>query len=456
MTAHFNQRKLHFIGIGGAGMSALALISHWLGAQVTGSDRSDSAYCEPLRAVGIEPQIGHDASNVVVGSEVVVSTAISQDNPELEAAHRAGMPVIHRGDLLAEVSRLKRVIAVSGTHGKTTTAAMAAHILLACGHDPAYIIGGELRSTGANAGWSDGEWLIVEADESDRSFLKLSAEACVVTSIELDHHATYPSSIELERAFFEFASPCRTRIFWENLDLALEACSYGVGERADLRARDIELYEGGSRFVVADTKAELGVAGQHNVLNALGALAVSRVAGCDLTQAVAALRGFQGTGRRFESKGRTASGCLVFDDYGHHPTEVRATLEAARSFKDLRVICCFQPHLYSRTRWFAREFGTALALADVVVVCDVYPARERAEDFPGVSGWLVAQAAADAAQGRPVYWAPSLEEARRLLGALVARGDLLLTVGAGNVGWIADELIQAPGASKAVDHPQAT
>lgn len=428
-------------------MSALALIAHTLGARVTGSDRSDSAYCKPLRSVGIEPQIGHDPANLAAGSEVVVSTAISPDNPELEAARRAGMPVSHRGDLLAEVSRLKRVIAVSGTHGKTTTAAMAAHILLACGHDPAYIIGGELRSTGANAGWGDGEWLIVEADESDRSFLKLAAEVCVVTSIELDHHATYPSSMELERAFLEFMRPSHTRIVWEELDLPLERRTYGVGEQADMRARDIELTEGGSRFTVADTPVELCVAGQHNVLNALAALEASLIAGCGLSEAAQALRGFEGTGRRFENKGHTASGCLVFDDYAHHPTEVQATLEAARSFKQRRLVCCFQPHLYSRTRWFARQFGAALALADVVVVCDIYPARERAEDFPGVSGWLVAQTAADASQGRPVYWAPSLEEARRLLDTLVTSDDLLLTLGAGDVGWIADQLVNAPSAN---------
>ena len=203
----FARRRLHFVGIGGAGMSGLALVARALGAEVSGSDRADSPYCDRLREAGIEPRIGHAAANVPADAEVVVSTAIPDDNPELRAARERGARILHRGDLLGEVSRLKRSIAVGGTHGKTTTAGMAAHVLLETGRDPAYLIGGELRAAGANAAWGGGEWVVVEADESDRSFLKLAREVAVVTNVELDHHATYGSLGELEEAFEEFVAP---------------------------------------------------------------------------------------------------------------------------------------------------------------------------------------------------------------------------------------------------------
>ena len=208
----FAGRSLHFIGIGGAGMSGLALVAHALGARVTGSDQAESAYCERLRLAGIEPVIGHDAVNYPAGAEVVVSTAIAQDNPELSSARAGGATVLHRGDLLGELSSLKRTIAVSGTHGKTTTASMAAHVLLACGRDPAFLIGGELRSAHTNAGWGAGEWAVIEADESDRSFLKLAREVVLITNIELDHHSTYAGLGELREAFSEFAAPAKLRV----------------------------------------------------------------------------------------------------------------------------------------------------------------------------------------------------------------------------------------------------
>lgn len=430
-------RKLHFIGIGGAGMSGLALVARALGASVTGSDRAESSYTTRLRESGIEPAIGHDAANVPDGAEVVVSTAIAPDNPELAAAK----VVLHRGDLLAEAAALKRSIAVSGAHGKTTTAAMAAHALVECGRDPGYLIGGELRSTGTNAAWGAGEWVVVEADESDRSFLKLSPDIAVVTNIELDHHATYASARELDDAFAAFVEPADTTIAWEHVpplgrDRALRYSIDGFG----LAAHDLELRALGSRFTVEGVEVELNVPGEHNVLNALAALAACREAGLPLPDAATALASFSGAGRRFEPHGETASGARVFDDYAHHPTEVRATLEAAARLGARRVVACFQPHLYSRTRALARDFGRALALADAVVVLDVYPARERAEDFPGVSGWLVAQAAADASRGRPVYWLPTMEEAEQVLERELGEGDVLLTLGAGDVHLLAERL----------------
>jgi UDP-N-acetylmuramate--alanine ligase len=441
----FAGRSLHFIGIGGAGMSGLALVAHALGANVSGSDRADSSYCARLRAAGIEPTIGHDAANVPEGADVVVSTAIPEDNVELSAARTAGAKVLHRGDLLGELSGMKRTIAVGGTHGKTTTAAMAAHALREAGRAPAFLIGGELRAAGTNADWGPGEWAVIEADESDRSFLKLDREVAVVTNVELEHHATYRTLGELERAFGEFLEPASVRVLGAGVELpwANGAVTFGV-EEGSLRADGLELLPGGSRFGVAGGEVELRVPGRHNVLNALAALAACRAAGLEPPEAAPALASFTGAARRFEEHGRTASGALVFDDYAHHPTEIRATLEGARTLRPARLVACFQPHLYSRTRMLAREFGRALALADLIVVLDVYPARERAEDFPGVSGLLVAAAAADASGGRPVWWLPPIEEAERMLRSELGEGDLVVTLGAGDVDELARRLVAPP------------
>jgi UDP-N-acetylmuramate--alanine ligase len=420
-------------------MSGLALVAKALGAGVSGSDRAESSYTVRLRAAGIEPAIGHDAANVPDGAEVVVSSAIAESNPELARAREAGMRVLHRGDLLAEAASLKRSIAIAGAHGKTTTASMTAHVLRETGRDPAFLIGGELREAGTNAAWGEGDWMVVEADESDRSFLKLSPDVAVITNIELDHHATYASEDELAAAFAQFASKAGERIAWTGAEIDTPARRYGI-DAGDLSATGVELVPGGSRFDVGDVSVRLTVPGEHNVLNALAALAAAEAAGVALPDAAAALAGFSGTGRRFEARGRTASGALVYDDYAHHPTEVRATLQAARTLEPRRLLACFQPHLYSRTRALANDFGAALALADAVVVTDVYPAREEAQDFPGVSGRLIAAAAARAARGRPVYWLPSMDDAERVLGAELREGDLLLTLGAGDIDALAGRL----------------
>jgi len=436
LNAPFSGRALHFVGIGGAGMSGLALVASQLGATVTGSDLAESSYCTPLRAAGIEPLIGHDAANVPEGAELVVSTAIPEDNPELAAAREAGARVFHRGELLGELSRMKRTIAVGGTHGKTTSASMAALALLESGREPAFLIGGELRAAGTNAAWGTGEWAVIEADESDRSFLELGRNVAVVTNVELDHHATYASLGELEEAFEEFAAPAGVRVLGPGVDLPGEAVRFGLDD-----ADGLELTPGGSRFVVDGVEIELQVPGEHNVLNALAALAALRVAGVPPAEAAPGLAKFTGAGRRFEQHGRTPAGALVYDDYAHHPTEVRATLAAARTLEPRRLVACFQPHLYSRTQMLAREFGRALALADLIVVLDVYRARERPEDFPEVSGYLVAQAAADAGAGRSVWWMPRLDDAERSLRGELTEGDLLLTLGAGNVDELARRLV---------------
>jgi UDP-N-acetylmuramate--alanine ligase len=424
LTAPFAGRALHFIGIGGAGMSGLALVAKQLGASVTGSDQAESSYSEGLRDAGIQPVIGHDAANLPEGAEVVVSTAIPEDNPELAAARAAGALILHRGDLLGELSRMKRTIAVSGTHGKTTTASMVALVLLDTGREPAFLIGGELRAAGTNAAWGAGEWAVIEADESDRSFLKLRRDVAVVTNIELDHHATYGSLSELEDAFAEFAGAAETVIS-------------GTG---GLRADRLEIGPGTSRFEVDGAEVELNVPGEHNIINALAALAALRAAGVEPAEAAPALAKFTGAGRRFEPHGRTAGGAEVYDDYAHHPTEVRATLEAARTLGPRRLVAAFQPHLYSRTQMLAREFGRALALADLTVVLDVYRAREDPDDFPGVSGYLIAEAAADAAGGRPVWWMPTIDDAERNLRAELTEGDVFISLGAGNVDELAKRL----------------
>jgi len=306
----------------------------------------------------------------------------------------------------------------------TTTASMIALVLLETGRDPMFLIGGELRAAGTNAAWGDGEWAVIEADESDRSFLKLRRDVAVVTNIELDHHATYGSLRELEEAFDEFTGEADTVVLG------------GVAQPAD----GIELGRGSSRFRVDGTEIELQVPGEHNVLNALAALGALRAAGVEPAEAAPALAKFTGAGRRFEAHGRTATGAEVYDDYAHHPTEVRAALEAARTLEPRRLVAAFQPHLYSRTKMLAREFGESLAVADLVVVLDIYRARERPEDFPGVTGYLVAEAAADAAAGRPVWWMPTIDAAEPQLRAELGEGDVLVTLGAGNIDDLAKRL----------------
>src|SRR4051794_22200409 len=428
-------RRLHFVGIAGAGMSGLALVAKQLGAEISGSDRAESSYSARLQAAGIEPAIGHAAANVPDGADVVVSTAIPESNPELARARELGLRVSHRGDLLAEVAGLKRSIAVAGAHGKTTTTAMLAHVLRETGRDPAFVIGGELRAAGTNAAWGGGDWIVVEADESDRSFLKLDPDVAVITNIELDHHTTYASEADLIEAFDEFAAKADQVIAWADAPIEADAKRFAIDAE-----RGVELVPGGSRFRVGDVDVELRVPGEHNVLNALAALAAAEAAGVPLAEAAPALATFDGTGRRFEPRGTTASGARIFDDYAHHPTEVRATLEAAKTLQAARVVAVFQPHLYSRTQHLAKQFGAALAIADAAMVVDIYPARERAEDYPGVTGYAVAAATSAAAHGRPVWWIPSMDQAGDLLDRELREGDVLLTLGAGNVDSLAERL----------------
>ena len=438
MDSPLSGRALHFVGIGGAGMSGLALVAHALGARVTGSDRATAGpYVERLRAAGIEPQPGHAAEHVPPDAELVVSSAIAADNPERAVGRERGQRELHRADLLGELTRARPTIAVTGTHGKTTTTSMVVHALIACGLDPAYLVGGEVRSTGTNAAWGDGPWLVVEADESDRSLLKLAPAIAVLTNAELDHHTTYASVQDVYATFEAFLATAADAVIWDRPELL--ALRDGRVTPFDVPAP--ELSAAGSRFELDGVRVELSIPGAHNALNAAAALTACRLAGADLATAAAALKDFTGAGRRFERLGTTPAGALVVDDYAHHPTEVAATIAAARTLGPRRVVAVFQPHLYSRTQAQAREFGAALAAADVVVVTAIYEARERQEDFPGLSGLRVAEAAADAGGGRPVAWMPTLADAERHVRALERDGDLVLTLGAGDVDGLGRALV---------------
>jgi UDP-N-acetylmuramate--alanine ligase len=367
---------------------------------------------ERLRVAGIEPIVGHDAANVPEGAEVVYSTAISGDNPELLLAVAEGWGTIHRGALLAELCAEKRLIAVAGTHGKTTTAAMLVWALRALGADPAFFVGGEVPGLGpgggaANAGWGAGEWVVAEADESDASFLALEPEIAVVTNVEMDHHSRWGSEAELRVAFAEFTAKAK-----------------GVAHPEDL-----------------DLDVALAVPGRHNLLNARAAIAAAELAGFDRDAVAKALADFPGVHRRLELKGERG-GARIYDDYAHHPTEVRAALSALRELAPARLFAIFQPHLYSRTRAFAEQFGAALALADEVAVLDVYPAREEpVGELAGVSGLDVARAAADRGGGRPVLWTPTLDAAERAFARRLGEDDVLVTIGAGDVFRIGEALV---------------
>jgi UDP-N-acetylmuramate--alanine ligase len=386
-------RHLWFVGIGGAGMSALALVAKEWGAEVGGSDRARSSYVDRLEAAGIPVSIGHDASNVPDGAEVIVSSAIAPDNPEVSRARVTRK----RAEFLAELVELRPSIVVAGAHGKTTTSGMIAFVLERLGRDPAYLIGGEIPQLGGNAAAGDG-WLVAEGDESDRTLELLHPRVAVLTNVELDHHATFASEAAVRDLFERWLATAPEVVRGEELEPAT---------------------------------LELAVPGEHNLRNAATALAALEHAGVERAEAERVLPEFAGAGRRFELRGEVG-GVRVYDDYGHHPREIAATLEAARAAANGgRVLVAFQPHLYSRTRYLAHELGRALAAADAVAVTKVYAAREQ--PVPGVEGTLVVEELASERPGMPIGWMPELEDAVRFLARRARPGDLVLTIGAGDV-----------------------
>jgi UDP-N-acetylmuramate--alanine ligase len=451
------EKHVHLIGIGGAGMSGIARILLARGTVVSGSDAKDSRTVLALRALGADVAVGHDAAHLPdAPATVVVSSAIRETNPELAAARERGLPVVHRAQALAALTAGRRLAAVTGTAGKTSTTSMLTVAMQHCGLDPSFAIGGDLAASGSGAHEGSGDVFVVEADESDASFLAFSPTVAVVTNVEADHLDHYGSPEAYVAAFDEFLGrivPGGTLVACADdpgaAALAARADARGIRVRrygraaaADARLVDFRPDGTGARIVLFHEGREhllrLAVPGEHMALNALGALLAGAELGAEPEALLAGLAAFDGVRRRFEFRGR-AAGVAVYDDYAHHPSKVAAQLRAARQVVDGhgRVVVAFQPHLYSRTRDFAAEFGTALGIADEVVVLDVYGAREDPQ--PGVSGALVA----DAVPLPPerVRFVPHWEDVPAVVAGIATAGDLVITMGAGDVTVLAPEIL---------------
>ncbi len=450
-------KHIHFVGVGGSGMSPIAEILHNLGYRVSGSDQVETAVTRRLAELGITVAIGHKAANIGGAQAVVTSTAVKADNPEVAAAQARRVPVVPRAVLLAELMRLKQGIAIAGTHGKTTTTSLVASVLAEAGVDPTFVIGGELKSAGANARLGTGEFIVVEADESDASFLYLSPVVSVVTNIDADHMETYGHSLaRLHAAFVEFIHrlPFYGRAVLCSDDAGVRAVmqqlqrpitTYGLEAGADLQAVDVQALPGGRmQFVArqqdhADLAVTLNLAGRHNVQNALAAIAVARELGLADAAAARALQAFAGVGRRFQRHGEVPAAAgghfTLIDDYGHHPVELAAVLAAARgAFPGQRLVLAFQPHRYTRTRDCFADFVRVLQQADVVLISEVYPAGEA--PIAGADGRSLAQAVPGAQFVADVRALPQAvaQEARA--------GDVVITMGAGSIGHVPRELMQ--------------
>jgi UDP-N-acetylmuramate--alanine ligase len=446
---------VHVVGIGGAGMSAIATALHAMGHTVTGSDLKASAVTERLGQAGIPVRIGHQPGHVGAADLVTVSSAVGPDNPERVEAERRGIPVLSRAETLAALTSLRRCIAVAGTHGKTSTASMLALQLVEAGVRPSFLIGGDVNEIGTNAVWDEGEWLVVEADESDGTFLSVVPDIAVVTNIEADHLDYYGTFAAVRSAFEQFVASARHhRVVSGDDPVAAEigrangADVVGLGPDCTHRIVDLELARSSISFrLVGPDHAELGrlavpVPGLHNVQNAAVATVAALAAGIPFASAARALARFAGVARRFEFRG-TVNGVTFVDDYAHLPTEVRAALAAARNGAWDRVVAVFQPHRYSRTAELWEAFGPAFADADVVVVTDVYGAGEA--PVPGVTGQLVADAVRQSFPGKPVVYTPSRIDLGHAVGELLSPGDLCCTLGAGDLTSLPDELMSEPG-----------
>ncbi len=443
--------KIHMIGIGGAGMSGIAEVLTRRGHTVTGSDLKESPYTERLVEAGIEVFIGHAAGQVGNAGQVVVSTAIPKTNPEYLEAHRRSIPIIPRAAALATIIEDGRGVAVAGTHGKTTTTSMTTHVLRALGEDPTALVGGELNDIGSNVAFGRPGLIVAEADESDRSLLHLHPEAAIITNVEFDHPDFYSSLEDVVETFEKFVaalSPEGHLVLCADdpncMKLAENApcpvATYGI-LGGDLRAEiassnSYRLFEDGEERGVV----ELGVHGRHNILNSLAAASIARWLGHDAHEAARTLSGFGGVRRRFQLKG-VGSEVRVVDDYAHHPTEILATLDVARATTPSvgRVVAVFQPHRYSRTRRFHREFGESFAAADAVVITEVYGAGEMPE--PGVSGKLIVDAICETQNHPDVYYVPDQEAIPNVLRMISGPNDTVITLGAGDVSRVGEELL---------------
>jgi UDP-N-acetylmuramate--alanine ligase len=453
-------KQVHFVGIGGAGMGGIAEVLHNLGYVVSGSDLGQNAMTRRLEGLGIKVCKGHDAANIVGCDALVISSAVDHSNPEVAAAHEHRIPIVPRAEMLAELMRFRYGIAIAGTHGKTTTTSLVASILAEGGLDPTFVIGGKLNSSGANARLGTGKYLVAEADESDASFLYLQPMISVVTNIDVDHMSTYGGDIKkLHQTFVEFlhhlpfyglAVMCLED---PGVREVMEECTrpmvtYGFGEEADLRAINVTQTRNTTRFTVcraehADMEITLNLAGRHNVLNSLAAIAIAQELGVDDGAIARALSGFQGIGRRFQMNGEIETGkgkVMLIDDYGHHPREVAAVVAAIRAgWPEKRLVVAFQPHRYSRTRDLFDDFAMVLSTVDALVLLEVYGAGEH--PIAGADGRTLARAIRARGQVDPVFIESAAEMANALKG-VIQDGDIVLTLGAGSIGVAAAELPQ--------------
>lgn len=452
-------QRIHFVGIGGIGMSGIAEVLLTLGYKVSGSDLKESPVTERLRGLGATIYIGHRAENVAGAEVVVTSSAISRDNPEVAAAHSASIALIQRAEMLAELMRLKYGIAVAGMHGKTTTTSMVASVLAAGGLDPTVVVGGRVDAMGSNARLGKSQYLVAEADESDRSFLKLSPIIAVVTNLDREHMDIYRDMADVEQTFVDFldrlpfygmAVVCgddeRVRSLIPRM--ARRAVTYGERSGNDFRLEMMPRGQGFSRFSVAYKNASLGefqlfVPGMHNVLNATAAIAVGVGLDIPADQIRAGLEHFRGVDRRFQVKGK-AAGVTVVDDYGHHPTEIRATLAAAKQYGCKRLHVIFQPHRFTRTRDLMDEFASAFGDADILQVLDIYPASEA--PIPGITAQALVERMGG--KGCKATLAASFAEAVSRCAAQAEPDDLVITLGAGSVSQVGPLVLEALSAAK--------
>ncbi|HUJ19648.1 MAG TPA: UDP-N-acetylmuramate--L-alanine ligase [Nitrospirota bacterium] len=447
-------KHIHFVGIGGIGMSGIAEVLLNLGYRVSGSDMRESDTTERLRKLGGEIAIGHRAENVTAPHVVVISSAVKDDNVEVIAAREQQIPVIPRAEMLAELMRLKYGVAIAGAHGKTTTTSMVATVLAAGGIDPTVVIGGKLNSIGTNAKLGQGEFLVAEADESDGSFLKLSPTIAVVTTIDAEHLDFYKDIDEIKDAFLTFINKvpfygvsilCLDQPHIQALIPHVQKRfeTYGMSSQADYQAKEVSLKPLGARFKVVHRDQDLGwfelsVPGLHNISNSLAAVAVGRQLEIDIEVIRKALREFSGVQRRFTVKGEV-NGVIVVDDYGHHPTEVKATLAAAAAGLERRVVVVFQPHRYSRTQHLMEDFFTAFNQADTLIVMEIYAAGEK--PIPGVSGHALYEGIKRYGH-KDVTFLPDRDTVVNHLLGVLRKGDLLITLGAGDVWKIGEQVLE--------------
>jgi UDP-N-acetylmuramate--alanine ligase len=448
-------KRIHFVGIGGIGMSGIAEILINQGFEVSGSDLSISENTEHLVSLGAKIYIGHNPDNVNGAEVVVYSSAVNiNDNPEVLTALNLNIPTLRRAEMLAEVSRLNYCLAISGTHGKTTTTSMCGLILMKAGLDPTVIVGGRLKGLGGtNARLGKGDWTVVEADEYDRSFLQLLPTISIINNIDAEHLDIYKDFDDLKNTFAVFAN--KVPFYGLNavcLDdsgvkdilplIKKKIITYGLSKHCNIRAENINFSGRSSNCKVLKNGVELGdleinIPGVHNVRNALASIAVATELGIEFKIIKNAIKEFTGVYRRFEIKGENA-GITIIDDYAHHPTEILATLHAAKNGWNNRIICIFQPHTYTRTRDFYKEFGRAFEDADILIITDVYPAREK--PIEGVSGKLIADSATRSGH-KNVYYFENINEHIQEITKIINKGDLVITMGAGDIWKIANYLL---------------